>query len=133
MMMKLALTLAVVAACGSTQKPKPDPDPVPPKPADNRSAIEKRRDVACEALGPRITACAVEDAKRDVAAGKVTQEQFDKDASPAVQRKNSSEFIKDCESHSYSSRQVRVLEVCPTAETACGPMLACLDNVSPKS
>jgi hypothetical protein len=128
-MMKLVISLALVAACSGAQQPKPDPDP---KPADTRSAIEKRRDTACEALGPRITACAVEDAKKDVASGKVTQAQFDQDASPDVQHKNSAEFIKDCESHAYSSRQVRVLEVCPQAETVCDPMLACLDNINPK-
>src|SRR4051812_8174949 len=77
------------------------------EPSDTRKPIEKRRDTACESLGPRITACAVEDAKADLAAGKVTQKQFDQDTSSGVQKKNSEEFVKACKKTEYSSRQVR--------------------------
>lgn len=126
-----ALALVVLVACGPKPAPQPpDPDPVPPVVKDTRTLLERRRDVACEALGPRITACAVEDAKRDLASGKVTQRQFDQDTASGVQRKNSEEFVKACKQQAYSSRQVRVLEVCPKSETQCDPMLACLDNLN---
>jgi len=97
---------------------------------DTRTEIERRRDAACDALAPRITACAVEDARKDLASGKVTQQQFSQDTSEGVQRKNSEEFAKACKARTYSSRQVRVLEICPTAEQACDAMLSCLDNLN---
>jgi hypothetical protein len=97
---------------------------------DTRSELEKRRDAACETLGPRITACAVEDAKQELAAGRMKQKDYDANTSPEVQRKNSDEFAKKCSAAQYSSRQVRVLEVCQREETACEPLLACLDNLN---
>jgi hypothetical protein len=95
---------------------------------DTRSPIEKRRDAACDALGPRITQCAVEDARAEVASGKTTQKQFELDTAPEVLRKNTDEFAKSCKV-SMSSRQVRVLEVCKQEETECGPLLDCLGHL----
>src|SRR2546427_448000 len=77
---------------------------------DTRTALEKRRDAACEVVAKRSTACAVEDAKADLAAGKVTQQQFDKDTAKAVVAKNADKYADTCKAHKdYSSRQVRVL------------------------
>jgi len=43
-------------------------------------------------------------------------------------------FIKSCKAPKtpYSSRQVRVLEVCQQEESQCEPLLACLDNLNKK-
>jgi len=129
------LLFVLVAACGSKQstpvsnaRGSADPGPV----KDSRTELERRRDAACETLGPRITKCAVEDAKKDLAAGKVKKEQFDKDTAPGVVEKNTSEFISKCKAAQYSSRQVRVLEVCQKEESECDPMLACLENLNKK-
>jgi hypothetical protein len=132
-MMKNLMLLVVLAACGNKSS-----TPVansgsgdPPGPVrDTRTELEKRRDAACEALGPRITACAVEDAKKELAAGRVKQKDFDLNTAPDVQRKNTEKFVEKCSAATYSSRQVRVLEVCPREETECEPMLACLDNLN---
>ena len=97
---------------------------------DTRTELEKRRDAACETLGPRMTNCALADAKADFAAGKVPKQQFDQDTAPGVLQKNTEEFIKACTHAQYSSRQVRVLEVCQQEETECEPMLSCLDNLN---
>ncbi|NVB78118.1 MAG: hypothetical protein HOV81_06965 [Kofleriaceae bacterium] len=97
---------------------------------DSRSELERRRDAACDTLGPRMTNCALADAKAALAAGKVTQQQFDQDTKSAVLEKNTDEFIKTCKNAQYSSRQVRVLEVCQREESECEPMLACLDNLN---
>jgi len=132
-MKKLVVVLALVA-CGPKHGSSvgnstgSGDEPVTPK--DNRTALEKRRDAACETLGPRMTSCALEDAKADLAAGKVTQKQFDQDTASGVLKKNTEEFIKACEKAQYSSRQVRVLEVCQKEEPECGPLLACLDNLN---
>ena len=37
--------------------------------------------------------------------------------------------MKTCKHASYSSRQVRVLEVCFRAESQCIPLLACLEHL----
>jgi hypothetical protein len=102
--------------------------PVPPR--TPRTPIEQRRDAACDQLGPKITACAVEDAKADLAAGKIDRPQFDRDTAPDIQRKHTEEFGKACKGHAYSSRQVRVLEVCLREEARCGPLLDCLGHLS---
>lgn len=132
-MRNLALVLFVVA-CGPKHTDNPangtDPDPTPPVHKDTRTPIEKRRDAACETLGPKITSCAVADAKAELEEGKVSKEQFDKDTASGVLKKNTEKFIEECQKAPYSSRQVRVLEVCQKEETECGPLLACLDNLN---
>jgi hypothetical protein len=137
MMKNLIFLIAFIAACGNKSSTPiassgSGTDDPPGPVTDTRPEIEKRRDTACEALGPRITACAVEDAKAQLAAGKVKQKDYDATTSSDVQRKNTDEFIKACKSPKtpYSSRQVRVLEVCPREETQCEPMLACLENLN---
>jgi len=125
--------LAALAACGGPQRP-PDDDgragrPQPARVTDPRTPIEQRRDAACDRLGPKLTACAVEDARADLAAGKISQEQFDGDTAPAIQRKNTEKFETACKGMAYSSRQVRVLEVCFREEPQCAPLLDCLGHL----
>jgi hypothetical protein len=132
---------AVVVACGG----KPPPavphetgsgaalESAPPV-HDMRTSLEKRRDAACDLVAQRVTACAVADAKRDLAGGKVTKEQFALDTQLDVLGKNTDKYAKDCKSHhDYSSRQIRVLEKCPQYESECEPFLRCLDNVQPQN
>jgi hypothetical protein len=131
-MMKNLVWVLALAACGSkssTPIANAGSDTETGVVRDTRTELEKRRDTACETLGPRITACAVEDAKTELAAGRMKQKDFDANTSADVQRKNSEEFVKKCSAADYSSRQVRVLEVCQREETRCEPLLACLDNL----
>jgi hypothetical protein len=99
---------------------------------DTRTELEKRRDSACETLGPKITSCAHEDAKADYAAGKVSKTEYEKNTAPEVLSANTKKFVETCQQQRYSSRQVRVLEVCQKEESECGPLLSCLDNLNPK-
>lgn len=118
-------------ACGGAQR-APDAAggaPADPAPADPRTPIERRRDVACDALGPRLTACAVADARADFAAGKIDRRQLETDTAPEWQQKLTARWLADCKGARYSSRQVRVLEVCSREETECGPLVACLDHL----
>ncbi len=124
----LALGLGAPAGCGGPQRaPEGAADPAPA--ADPRTPIERRRDAACDALGPRLTACAVADARADLAAGKIDQRQFERDTAPEWQQKLTAQWKADCKGKRYSSRQVRVLEVCFREETACGPLVECLDHL----
>lgn len=130
------LALVLLVACGPKHTDGAgmgsDPDPTPPVHKDTRTAIEKRRDAACETLGPKITTCAAEDAKADFEAGKTSKADYDKDTAPDILKKNTEKYVAECKQKPYSSRQVRVLEVCQKEETECGPLLACLDNLKPK-
>lgn len=138
-MMKNLMLLVALAACGNKSNTPvansgsgSDVETPPAPPPDSRSEIEKRRDAACASLGPRITACAVADAKTAAASGKLKQADYEAMTKPEVQNKNTEEFIKACEKADYSSRQVRVLEVCQKEESECEPLLACLENLNKK-
>jgi hypothetical protein len=125
-----------LVACGGPQHPTDGEgsaareQPAAPAARDTRTPIERRRDVACDQLGPKMTACAVEDAKAGLDAGKIDRSQFERDTAPAIQRKNTEEFLKACKGTAYSSRQIRVLEVCFHEEPRCGPLLDCLGHLS---
>lgn len=129
------LAVAAIAALGcggsapAAEPTTPTPSTAPPA-ADTRTALERRRDAACDQLGPKLTACAVEDARANLAAGKIDQAQLERDTAPAIQRKNTDEFATACKGTTYSSRQLRVLEVCFHDEPACAPLLDCLGHLS---
>jgi hypothetical protein len=120
-----AFLLVFVLACGgggANTRP-PDPDPTP-----TRSELEARQAAACEQAGPRLTDCAIEDAKATLSAEEVAKLDLEK-TRPIHTR----EFIKECTTGYMSSRQVRVYEVCLREETECDPLLACLDNAKPQN
>lgn len=134
-MSRFAFVLVMMAAaCGGKQKTggggsgSGSAEPVGVV-QDTRTEIEKRRDTACDELAPRLTQCALDDAKAALAAGKVSKADFDRDTAPDILRKNTEEGKKACKV-SLSSRQVRVLEVCNKEETQCGPLIDCLGHLN---
>jgi hypothetical protein len=133
MKMKNLIGIAMLlGACGGKQ-PAPaggsgSADPIGVV-SDTRTAIEKRRDTACEQVGARVTACAVADAKAELDAGRITKAEFDTDTAPGIQRKLTEEWVKGCRVP-MSSRQVRVLEVCLREEQECGPFADCLTHLN---
>jgi len=133
--MKLApLGLAVALACGGNKPTTNGPtngsdDSAVKPPPDTRTAIEKRRDAACQQVGEKLTACAVEDAKADLAAGKVSKKEFDLNTAPEILERHTEKFVEQCEVP-LSSRQVRVLEVCYSVEKQCGPLADCLTHLN---
>jgi hypothetical protein len=135
-MRSAALWLAI-AACGGTQPPPPSNGGSSDEPAgvvkDTRPPIVQRRDAACDQLGPKLARCAVEDSRAMRAAGKITQAQFDEAMKPGGERALAEDWRKKCRQGYMSSRQVRVLEVCFRAETACAPLEACLANLNPEA
>jgi len=139
---RLVLCALLVAACGGKQQTggggssdvsNAGSDTVKPPLADTRTALEKRRDTACKAIAPKLTDCALEDAKSDLASGKVKKADFDRDTAPEVLRKNTEMFVEKCTGwRDISSRQVRVLEVCFKEEQQCGPLRDCLGYLTGK-
>jgi hypothetical protein len=138
MMKNLAFAFVSLLAvsCGSKQQPAvnntSDGAGSAAGPVDTRTAIEKRRDATCETLGPRITTCALIDAKAAKESGQITQAQYDEITKKEILAKNTEETIDACKKPKtpYSSRQIRVLEVCQEQETECEALLACLDNLN---
>jgi len=125
------LMIVFAAACGGkSQTPVANSGGDTGAVKDTRTELGRRRDTACETLGPRITTCAVEDSKAALEAGEIQQKQYDEITKPEVRAKNTSEFVEQCQKADYSSRQVRVLEVCQREESECAPLLACLDNLT---
>jgi predicted small lipoprotein YifL len=123
-----SLLAAGLAACGGKDPAPAAPTAEPVAAGDTRTEIERRRDAACEELGPRLTACAVEDAKRTMSAAELKELDLEKTA-PVHTR----EAIDECKARELSSRQVRVYEVCLREETACEPLATCLDHAQPQT
>jgi hypothetical protein len=138
--MKLALviafgTVAALAACGGKAKPPAQPDDdLTIQPGSGKASgaatpdtpIHQRRDAACEQLGPRLTECAIEDAKKN------HHEEALKDIDK-VAPLNTKKFIEACEGSEMSSRQVRVLEVCFKEAPDCDGLDECLKNLTPQA
>jgi hypothetical protein len=130
----LAFVVVVVvgASCSGSQHPDgtgPGPTNADPVPVykDARTPIEKRRDIACEHIQPKLTQCAVADAKATMSPKELADLKPDE-----LVAKHKAEFLKQCKGSAMSSRQVRVLEVCDQQETACDPLAECLKNLEPK-
>jgi hypothetical protein len=87
------------------------------------AALKARQDGACETLGPRITECAIADARKSMSKEELAELDLEK-TGPAHTQK----YVDECKSADYSARQVRVMEVCQKEESECEPMLACLEN-----
>ena len=136
-----ALGLALAACGGSQAAPQPpgnggssgsggDPPGVV---EDTRTELERRRDAACDKLGPKLARCAVEDSHAMFAAGKITRQQHDDATKPELERALAKDWQTKCRRGYLSSRQVRVLEVCFREETECAPLEACLGNLQPSA
>jgi hypothetical protein len=134
-MVMRSFVLVALIACGGKTPPSTEPtgsaDDPPGVVADTRTELEKRRDAGCEQLKPKIVNCAVDDARANFEAGKVSKEQYQKDTAPEVQKGLADKWMKDCRVE-MSSRQVRVLEVCFREEQECGPLVSCLEHLNPK-
>ncbi len=123
--MLLVCALALGGCGGKDAKPT---GPGTPAPTPTRTELEVRRDAACEALGPRLTACAADEARRTMSPEELAKLDLEQTAPVHTE-----EFIAECKRQQLSSRQVRVYEVCVAEETECEPLVACLDNVSPNA
>ena len=130
------LAILLLAACGSSKSgesttPSGSSTEPPAPMTDTRTAFEKRLDAACNALGPTLTTCAVSDADAKLRSGEIKQKEFDELTKPEIIAKLDQEWREKCyQPTKRSSRQIRVLEVCKQAETECGPLLDCLENMN---
>lgn len=132
--MKCLVLIGLLAACGGKQTTGggggSGSDEHPGVVADTRTPFEKRLDAACDALGPRLTQCAVDDSRAELTAGRITQKQYDELTSAQQRDLLDKDWATKCNKGDRSSRQVRVLEVCHAEETECEPLLDCLANLN---
>jgi hypothetical protein len=137
--LRIAALLLALAGCGGKQPTPPSGggggSDAPPTGVvkDTRTEIERRRDAACDKLGPKLAQCAVEDSRAELALGKITQKQFQEATKPDVVRGLAEDWRKNCRKGYLSSRQVRVLEVCFREEKDCAPLEGCLANLKPST
>lgn len=126
-------TLLVVALAACTHKATTpvggDGSGSAPPPKDTRTPYQVRRDATCGTLGPRMTACAVADAKAALAAGKITKADFDASTKQPILDKNTAETIAECKKI-QTTYQLRVVEVCQEQEHDCDPLAACLGHLN---
>jgi hypothetical protein len=136
--MLVAMVLAL-AACGGKTKPAAAPPPadddltIKPHPIDDgkpETEYERRLRAACEDVGAKVSACAVEDTRNDKQHPPTADELAQLDQTAAIDKR---EYIKKCVAAEMSSRQIRVMEVCAKEEAACEPFLACLDHMKPEA
>lgn len=124
-MKHLALALFLAACSSSSRTPTTvenrDPEPV-------GTELERRRDAACESLAPRLTECAIADARATMSAEEFAKLDIEKTAPIHTEK-----FLEACKGQAMSSRQVRVYEVCQREERECEPLIACLDNANPQT
>jgi hypothetical protein len=140
-----AISLCLLIACGGSKPAQespgddddtlPDPGTAAPgeaSPEDDlppaETELQRRQYAACERLIPRLTECAVADARKNLPPDKLAELDLEHTA-PIHTREN----LKKCKKGQLSSRQVRVYEVCDREETECGPLTECLANALPKS
>lgn len=131
----IALVLALVAACGSKNTASGDGDTLPDDLRANGNSdvppateLEKRQGAACESLGPKLTECAIADARATMPPEELAK--LDVENTGKIHTR---EFVKSCKAQTMSSRQVRVYEVCLREETECPALTTCLENASPKA
>jgi hypothetical protein len=118
------LVLVVALGCGDKPAARaPDNRDNPPV----QTELERRRDAACESLAPRLTDCAIADARATMSPDELAKLDLEKTAPVHTQK-----FLESCKAQTLSSRQVRVYEVCQREESDCEPLIACLDNASPQ-
>jgi hypothetical protein len=133
-----AIALCLLVACGGSKPAKQEddtlPDPGSGSPGDPvagedlpETELKRRQYAACERLIPRLTECAVADAKANLSPEALAELDLENTA-PVHTREN----LKKCKQGELSSRQVRVYEVCDREETECGPLAACLENALPQ-
>jgi hypothetical protein len=136
----IAIALVTFAACGGSKPPPAsagsgtasasDDDTLTDTHAANDTPIHKRRNAACEQVGAKVAACAIEDTKNDKQHPPTADELKQLDQTAAIDKR---EYVKKCEATEMSSRQVRVMEVCSQQEAECEPFLACLDHLNDKA
>jgi hypothetical protein len=119
-----------LAACGNgnkttgaTEPVKPTPPPPPgPTPEEELAAAQTEM---CETLGPRITECALAEARNNLPPQEVAELE-----EPGVLRAHTREVINGCMSAEISVRQDEAATVCITDNAECAPLLDCIEGTT---
>jgi hypothetical protein len=126
MMISKFSAAAILFVMGCSSKPAPVAQPKTIVATPVVTELARRQHTACAALGPTLTQCAVADAKATMSAQELADLKLEETAP-----KHTSVFIDECSAEQYSSRQIRVLEVCFREATECTALNECLANLKP--
>jgi hypothetical protein len=110
-----------IAGCGGDSARSASNPPTQALSAEQ--ALRAAQKSECEALCPRLSECAVEDARANMSAAELAKLDLE-----AKARQHTNECITQCSGSSLSPRQVRVMRRCRKESAAvCSQYLACLD------
>jgi len=91
--------------------------------------IEKAQNAECERMCPRVTGCALEDAKKHLDSEKIKEEKL-VEKMPVLEKK----CVDECKKNPLSLRQLRVYVKCNNdAESSCDEFLKCMEESQPQS
>jgi hypothetical protein len=119
------LLSSLTSGCGGGGQPEAATPAAPAGPP--KTELQRRQEAACDALGPRLTACAYESAKQNLTEEQLKKEQVDEKVGD-----HTALIVEKCRQQQMSSRQVRVYEVCMREEAECAPLLDCLEHAKPQ-
>jgi hypothetical protein len=124
---RACLMLALAAAgCGGGGAPPPREPAAPAAPP--KTEFQRRQEAACDALGPRLTQCAYESAKRTLTPAEMKKQHVEEKRAD-----HTALFVDKCRKQQMSSRQIRVYEVCMREERECEPLISCLEYAKPQA
>lgn len=122
----LLLALLAFSGCGSAPPPAEPAGPSRPQ-GPEKTEFQRRQEAACDQLGPKLTQCAYESAKRTL-----TPEEMKKQQVEEKRADHTALFVDGCRKQQMSSRQLRVYEVCMREERECEPLISCLEHAKPQ-
>jgi len=128
-MKRLALLAAVFFACGSPQTTTQAEDPPPDSRKQAIERLDARQRQACQRMCPRLTECALEDAKANVSPADLKDGPSLEEIAPS----HTAQCNSECNRTRLSLRQIRVYEGCmDKKQLDCGALVVCLEQAQSK-
>ncbi len=95
--------------------------------AQAREALLMRQDAACDRVGDRLFACAVQDGQASM-----DEEAFAELEVSKLKAQYKRDFQASCMRSALSLRQVQIYEGCTAQDGGCDTLLSCLDKAQPQ-
>lgn len=117
-------TLVCACSAGATTAPaggEPLENAPPP-------GLQEAQEAACHRVAPKVTDCAIQDARTTMPPEKFAEMARDLDELAA---RNTEQFLSRCIASDMSPRQVEVYETCPL-DASCARFLSCTDRATPR-
>lgn len=123
----LGCCLCFAMACGANATPPERTTSHNQLSAEERFSMHQQ--AMCDALAPRLTTCAVEQARKNLTEREIEKQGL---SDPAFLRKYTNDIRSECSLKEISMRQIKLLETCTAQDSDCKTYLSCLDTVQAK-